>query len=55
MPAYPWFFDEHDHPNKQGLAITAYVQWLGNAVHQVPETIYNVDALSGARSREETK
>lgn len=55
MPAYPWFFDDQDRPNKQGLAVTAYVQWLGNAVREVPETIYNVDALSGARSQEGTK
>jgi hypothetical protein len=55
MPAYPWFFDEHDRPNKQGLAITAYVQWLGSGLNEVPQTIYNVDALSSVQPREGTK
>ncbi|MBI2457729.1 MAG: cbb3-type cytochrome c oxidase subunit II [candidate division NC10 bacterium] len=48
MPAYRWFFDEKGRPNRDGLAITTYVQWLGSWVEQVPETIYNVDALTGA-------
>jgi hypothetical protein len=36
MPAFPWFFDppaEKDavpQPNERGLAIVAYVQWLGS-------------------------
>lgn len=30
MPAYRWFYDEKGRPNKKGLAITAYVQWLGS-------------------------
>lgn len=47
MPAYPWFFDETDRPNKIGLSTTAYVQWLGSWVEQVSPTIYNLDALSG--------
>jgi hypothetical protein len=35
MPRYPWFFDppaepgEAPRPNRRGLAIVAYVQWLG--------------------------
>ncbi|MFQ5706340.1 MAG: cbb3-type cytochrome c oxidase subunit II [bacterium] len=32
-------------PNKRGLGIVAYVQWLGSWVPQVPETIYNMEAL----------
>jgi len=55
MPAYPWFFDEHDRPNKKGLAITAYIQWLGSDLREVPATIYNVDALSGTQPVEGTK
>lgn len=51
MPAYRWFFDESDRPNKKGLATTAYVQWLGSWVQQVPATIYNVEALSGEESQ----
>lgn len=31
MPDYPWFFDgEADKPNRRGLAIMTYVQWLGS-------------------------
>ncbi len=30
MPSYRWFFDENGRPNKKGLAIAAYVQWLGS-------------------------
>jgi cbb3-type cytochrome c oxidase subunit II len=47
MPAYPWFFDEQRRPTERGLALVAYVQWLGSWVTQVPATIYNVDALQG--------
>jgi len=47
MPAYRWFFDKSERPNKIGLSTTAYVQWLGSWVGEVSPTIYNVDALSG--------
>jgi cbb3-type cytochrome oxidase cytochrome c subunit len=30
MPEYPWFFDEEGMPNKKGLALITYVQWLGS-------------------------
>lgn len=30
MPSYRWFFDEKDRPNKKGLAIVTYIQWLGS-------------------------
>jgi len=31
MPDYPWFFDgAPDMPNRRGLAIMTYVQWLGS-------------------------
>jgi len=49
MPAYPWFYDEHKRPNERGLALVAYVQWLGSWVEQVPATIYNVDAMHGGQ------
>jgi len=49
MPSYPWFFDEEQRPNERGLALIAYVQWLGSWVTQIPETIYNVDALRGSQ------
>jgi cytochrome c oxidase cbb3-type subunit 2 len=37
MPEYPWFFDgAPDKPNKRGLAIMAYVQWLGSWLESFP-------------------
>jgi cytochrome c oxidase cbb3-type subunit 2 len=30
MPRYRWFFDENDEPNERGLAMVAYVMWLGS-------------------------
>lgn len=31
MPNYPWFFDgSPDKPNRRGLALITYVQWLGS-------------------------
>lgn len=37
MPEYPWFFDgAPDKPNKRGLAIIAYVQWLGSWLESFP-------------------
>lgn len=47
MPSYPWFYDDARRPNERGLALVAYVQWLGSWVTEVPATIYNVDALRG--------
>jgi len=49
MPAYPWFYNADKRPNERGLALVAYVQWLGSWVEQVPATIYNVDALHGGQ------
>ncbi len=31
MPSYPWFFDGQQ-PNKRGIAIVTYMQWLGSNV-----------------------
>ena len=37
MPAYPWFFDgSPDKPNRRGLAIITYVQWLGSWLDEYP-------------------
>ena len=37
MPRYPWFFDgSPDKPNKRGLALIAYVQWLGSWLDSYP-------------------
>lgn len=30
MPEYKWFFDEDGYPNRDGMAIVTYVQWLGS-------------------------
>jgi len=38
MPRYTWFFDDDDpaKPNGRGLAIIAYVQWLGSWLESYP-------------------
>lgn len=37
MPRYTWFFDgAPDKPNKRGLAIMLYVQWLGSWLESYP-------------------
>lgn len=37
MPAYPWLFDgSPDTPNKRGLALITYVQWLGSWLESYP-------------------
>lgn len=30
MPSYAWFFDSDGYPNRDGMAIITYVQWLGS-------------------------
>ena len=42
MPSYPWFLEDDEvTPNKTGLSIIAYVQWLGSWVTTVNETLYD--------------
>jgi cytochrome c oxidase cbb3-type subunit II len=37
MPNYPWFFDgAPDKPNRRGLAVITYVQWLGSWLDSYP-------------------
>ncbi len=37
MPEYPWLFDgSPDKPNKRGLALITYVQWLGSWLESYP-------------------
>jgi cytochrome c oxidase cbb3-type subunit II len=37
MPRYTWFFDgSPDKPNKRGLALITYVQWLGSWLESYP-------------------
>lgn len=43
MPAYPWFYEDDGlTPNKVGLSIIAYVQWLGSWDSTLDETLYNL-------------
>ena len=51
MPNYPWFFDgAPDKPNKRGLAIMTYVQWLGSWLESYPyyEAYVPVDAMEAS-------
>ncbi len=36
MPEYTWFFDDDGYPNKRGMAVIAYVQWLGSWLKEYP-------------------
>ncbi len=37
MPDYPWLFDgSPDKPNRRGLALITYVQWLGSWLESYP-------------------
>lgn len=37
MPEYPWLFDgSPDRPNRRGLALMTYVQWLGSWLESYP-------------------
>lgn len=37
MPEYPWFFDgDPGSPNRRGLAIIMYMQWLGSQLDTYP-------------------
>jgi hypothetical protein len=52
MPGYPWFFDDERRPNERGLAVTAYMQWLGSATAtDVPATIYDSPAGSAGAAK----
>jgi cytochrome c oxidase cbb3-type subunit 2 len=47
MPAYPWFYEDDGlTPNKKGLSIIAYVQWLGSWLPRNDETLYDLDAIA---------
>ena len=46
MPSYPWFYEDDGlTPNKTGLSIIAYVQWLGSWEPKIDETVYNVPVI----------
>lgn len=43
MPAYPWFYEaDQVTPNRKGLAIITYIQWLGSWEPTRNETIHAV-------------
>jgi hypothetical protein len=46
MPDYPWFYeDDGKTPNKKGLSVIAYVQWLGSWIHSNEENVFNQRAI----------
>ncbi len=46
MPAYPWFYEKDGlTPNKKGLSIIAYVQWLGSWLPGLDETVFEVPQI----------
>lgn len=48
MPEYPWFFDgDPGTPNRRGLAIIMYMQWLGSWLDTFPR--YTTDTSLEAR------
>ena len=47
MPAYPWFYEDDGRtPNKTGLSIIAYVQWLGSWLPRNDETVFDLEAIA---------
>ena len=49
MPSYPWFYEADGlTPNKKGLSIIAYVQWLGSWLPRETETIFSVDTIAAS-------
>lgn len=49
MPGYPWFYESDGvTPNKTGLSIIAYVQWLGSWQPTRQETIHDLNAIERA-------
>jgi hypothetical protein len=51
MPAYPWLFDgAPDQPNRRGLALIVYLQWLGSWLEAYPyyENYQTIEQLQEA-------
>lgn len=47
MPEYPWFFDgDPGRPNRRGLSLILYIQWLGSQLDTFPR--YNTGESSAA-------
>jgi len=46
MPRYPWFYEDDEvTPNKIGLSVIAYVQWLGSWEPAAGENVYDLQYL----------
>ncbi len=46
MPNYPWLLEKDGKtPNKKGLAIITYIQWLGSWQNSKQENIYNLNNI----------
>lgn len=46
MPDYPWFYEaDGKTPNKTGLSVIAYVQWLGSWLPRRDNQIYETGAI----------
>lgn len=52
MPDYPWFYEDDGlTPNKTGLSMIAYVQWLGSWIDAPADTVYGIGAVERAYPR----
>jgi hypothetical protein len=47
MPSYKWLYDENRVPNKKGMALITFVQWLGSSIEEYPY-FDNLDRLPTA-------
>lgn len=46
MPGYPWLFEKDGKtPNRKGLSLIAYVQWLGSWEQGLQENVYGAKAI----------
>jgi len=46
MPRYPWFYEaDGKTPNKRGLSVIAYVQWLGSWETNYSETVFGTGMI----------
>ncbi len=39
MPSYKYYFEEDGTPRKKGFSLVAYIQWLGTAYEDLPESV----------------
>ena len=44
MPKYTWFYDKNGRPNKKGLSVITYMQWLGS---RAKEPVYELSKKKG--------